>query len=805
MASLLRRKFVCFYCGCRSAQTRTPNVRRWKCVHCEAENFLDENGEIADPPAEDISSNVRYAQALARPTPSGFEIPDDSLFCPTCLKNQHLVSQALASYLPPPDAPDYAEYVKAESEYRQGLEERYPQVCKRCEPKVQERLRAAGYAAKTDHLRRMMDRTRGYGIQYRDASWGAPLITLGGIGWFLSLAGQILWDGLSLVGSTEESHGLRDPQILTSGSVCLQRVVRGSAAISDCTELLYSAAGLALILGFLSSWWNPVLKETLTRKGARAVGTAEFYQLQGLFLTVRCVIWWYLPSFASTVQRNKAAHLSLLVFATIINGVSFRSTYMDYTAPVKFQDSPGFSVSQTTQQKASGVGARGLENIHQQTVPSLTRNNGGMRPFSITDFAPPNMHPRPSVYQPPTPPPDNDDDEAMDWTPSQENKTLRPALSYRSSNPVSQQLQSFPYRDTHTANAVHGLRNPLNQPRFDKSSDSQSRVLYKTPKKNTMRESYDESPFATPYEPSLAAGSPDLSPISFAQPRFFPTTDREDLGLESLMANNFSLAETPREVRARQQQYEKSRKETQSKLDEIYSQWNGPAALFLLAISCMVWTSTPLPYLAAFRTQLRLAALCISALVILKSLLPALRKASDRSHSDIVILAFELIITIAFGVVLRQQAVTTALEDGIGSLEKPGIVLIAALVAQEARIFYSRTWGHPMDNGGLSPPPASQSAVTPDTVERPRPFSGGSMPSSRPDPKMGTGISSNGQHLPASSQRTARPRTKFQNENRTQGGFSSLSLGGNSRNEQEAAVNSLSLGQSQRRNRNGMW
>ena len=42
MAFLLRRKFVCFYCGSRSAQTRTPNVCRWKCEHCEAENFLDE-------------------------------------------------------------------------------------------------------------------------------------------------------------------------------------------------------------------------------------------------------------------------------------------------------------------------------------------------------------------------------------------------------------------------------------------------------------------------------------------------------------------------------------------------------------------------------------------------------------------------------------------------------------------------------------------------------------------------------------------------------------------------------------------
>ena len=230
------------------------------------------------------------------------------------------MSQALASYLPPPDAPDYAEYVKAEDAYLKGLEERYPQVCKRCEPRVQERIRAAGYAAKTDHLRRMMDRTRGYDIHYRRSSWGSPLVSLGGVAWFLSLAGQISCDGLSLFKSTEECPGLRDAQDSASGSMCLQQVMRGSGYISDCTELLHSAVGLALLLGVLSSWWNPVLQETLRRKGGRAAGTAEFYKLQGILLVVRCVTWRYLPGAELNEQMVKAAHLSLLVLTLIVSG-----------------------------------------------------------------------------------------------------------------------------------------------------------------------------------------------------------------------------------------------------------------------------------------------------------------------------------------------------------------------------------------------------------------------------------------------------------------------------------------------------
>ena len=228
------------------------------------------------------------------------------------------MSQALASYLPPPDAPDYAEYEKAEEEYLKGLEERYPQVCPRCEPKVQEKIKAAGYAAKTDHLRRMMDRTRGHGIQYGNASWISPLVTLGGVGWFLSQAGQFLWSGLSLLEPTEGQHGLRDEQNYATDSACLQQVMRGLGSVSDCTEVLYSAAGLALLLGILTSWWNPMLKETSKRRMVRAVGTAEFYQLQCMLFIIRCAIWWYLPGYDLSTHQITAVHMFLLVLVVTV-------------------------------------------------------------------------------------------------------------------------------------------------------------------------------------------------------------------------------------------------------------------------------------------------------------------------------------------------------------------------------------------------------------------------------------------------------------------------------------------------------
>lgn len=446
------------------------------------------------------------------------------------------------------------------------------------------------------------------------------------------------------------------------------------------------------------------------------------------------------------------------------------------------------------------MGTGGFACIPEQPNPSVTRNAGGTRPFSIMDLAPLNQQQRPPLYQPPTPPPDDDDDEAMDWTPSQENKVLRPAAMYRTFDALSQPPQSFPYRRNLPADAGsqgHSLHNPLHQPMFRQGSDTQIHGSFKTPKKYTIRDSYEETPFATPYEP--AVGSPELSPIKFAQPKFFPHTDHEDLGLEALMANNFSLAEEPREVRARQQ-YAKRKNRTQSKGSNIYAQWHGPVALFLLAISCMVWTGAPIPSLAAFRLHCGLAALCIATLVILKSLLPAVRKDSDRSLSDIMLLTFELITTILLGVALRQRAEMASSDDSMGPLETPGIILMGVLVAQEAWMMFSGT-----KTRRNSSPPVTQPAPAPNKLDRRQPITESGVSSTRQNPNFGFATGSAGQHPPALSQRTTRSRTKLENDNRASGGFSSLSLGGNARNEQALGMSSLNLGQTQRTERNGRW
>ena len=62
-----------------------------------------------------------------------------------------------------PDETSGPELAAAERKFwalRKDMENRYPQMCADCEPKVEKGLREASYTARTDHLRRMMDRTR---------------------------------------------------------------------------------------------------------------------------------------------------------------------------------------------------------------------------------------------------------------------------------------------------------------------------------------------------------------------------------------------------------------------------------------------------------------------------------------------------------------------------------------------------------------------------------------------------------------------------------------------------------------------
>lgn len=255
-----------------------------------------------------------------------FDGPDESLFCQTCLKNQHIVSESVASYFPSIDAPNYADYEKHFDKYREELEQRYPQSCEECEPRVVERIRAAGYAAKADHLRRTMQRTRGEDNLHNGSSWRSVLVFLGGAAWFASLAGQAMSNGMGLW-MPKEVDGLVDEKV-SPASDCLWQAMRGSELGPGCATLAKPVARVSIVLGLISLWWNPRLQKKLKTRGGRLVGTREYYKLQAFLLICRWAAWAYSTSMTGSdldSQITAGIHCSSLFLCALVS--YFRSVH----------------------------------------------------------------------------------------------------------------------------------------------------------------------------------------------------------------------------------------------------------------------------------------------------------------------------------------------------------------------------------------------------------------------------------------------------------------------------------------------
>lgn len=230
----------------------------------------------------------------------------------------------LASYLPPSTDANDADYESQYPRYRARLEEQYPQVCEDCVPRVTERIRATGYAAKTDHLRRMMERTREIRDQKSSGSWDWTNIPVmvGWLSWWSSLALQVVWNIIGAMVGTDDEDGLRAEATGATLPRCLRQYTQVRVVTSECATLAAPMAGLALSLGIVSIWWNNRLEEKWRRPGCRLVGLKDYYKLQLIVLMVRIGAWVSLKDGYDTdlsISALKAAHLFMLAFIAIVS------------------------------------------------------------------------------------------------------------------------------------------------------------------------------------------------------------------------------------------------------------------------------------------------------------------------------------------------------------------------------------------------------------------------------------------------------------------------------------------------------
>ncbi|OAA37632.1 hypothetical protein NOR_07009 [Metarhizium rileyi] len=328
MARFRGAKYLsCFYCGKRSGMKFDGTVRDFLCMHCDATNYLDENGEITDPPVatEREAAIVQYAAPQLAAT-----LKTGDIFCQTCVKNQHLFTKSLAQYFPDdPSDPDYPELERNYYRYRRSLEKRYPQVCNNCAESVEDGIRQAGYTAKTDHLRRMMNLSRGPRTRKRTRlDW---VNTLGKTLWRIGFVLQMVWHLVMFTQVLQQrDDGMYDPDERSVFATAVSFLKSAVSFLPTATKLIQ----WSLWTGVVAIWWNPHFVQMNRGFTRHLLGFTQWYSFQGLAIFFRFIFRSVADVNAQTAESGTAklgAHVAMAAVTTVVYVLAGRSIRVDTT------------------------------------------------------------------------------------------------------------------------------------------------------------------------------------------------------------------------------------------------------------------------------------------------------------------------------------------------------------------------------------------------------------------------------------------------------------------------------------------
>ncbi|KAK4133184.1 hypothetical protein BT67DRAFT_405203, partial [Trichocladium antarcticum] len=286
MPRLLRNRYLtCFYCGRKTSTRYDGRTRCFECPSCDATNYLDENGDITDPP---VATDREATPARQYAVPRTFSPPSSpattTTFCATCLKNQHLLSASLAQYLPDPDDPDYAEREKGLYRFRKNQERLYPQICADCEPRARRRLEQAAYTAKTDVLRRMIDRSASARKKVKTRGWLELVDAAGRWLWIAGFVLQLAWHVVvvqALLTKYSEWVGAGET------TVRLLRICGPLVGKLPSAEQLSRWSTVAALSG---AWWNPRFAQIFRGFTRHISGVPKWYIYQGMTIAIRVAL-----------------------------------------------------------------------------------------------------------------------------------------------------------------------------------------------------------------------------------------------------------------------------------------------------------------------------------------------------------------------------------------------------------------------------------------------------------------------------------------------------------------------------------
>ncbi|KAJ9138601.1 Integral inner nuclear membrane protein ima1 [Pleurostoma richardsiae] len=563
MAGLRRPRYlICFYCG-RRTSTRYDGQTRFECPNCEATNYLDERGEITDPPVATTtaqSTPPRYAVARTASPTSGD--PSNVIFCDTCLKNQHLFTTSLAQYLPEdPSDPDYDELERKYYKFRRGLEQRYPQVCAACEPKVLGRIQQAGYTAKADHLRRMIDRSR----KDRTHTTSPPLKLLNTLGsnlWTAGLISQLLSHFCTIIQLLLANVPVEDQ---LGPLYWLLRVTSPFVRLLPVADRIANWSILASVLGV---WWNPRFIQTVRGFTKHIVGLSNWYayQLMIAFIKIAFMRLVSLPSSQNArFETQVCAHAFMAFFMVFIYNLAQRSVRTDMTPLFAPSAKSTPKITRAVEREEQKTTMSDLLDEILQEPPTASSSAAGVSRLdedlpsfrSKSSFNPATAaisgNPFRAVAQPPSTDvqlsslnlSDNKPqeviryEEEMDWSPTQSRhrafntfgSSQRLGQSFGQA-PVDAKAGHFWYKvPPQPTTPAQRLFNPPSAPIIRTSPATTENLLFRgTKDKSHLQQKRDST-------------APEEKAVEFRGPSFFPNTSKNDprSSLSELFDQSFSL------------------------------------------------------------------------------------------------------------------------------------------------------------------------------------------------------------------------------------------------------------------------
>lgn len=147
-----------------------------------------------------------------------------------------------------------------------------------------------------------MERTKSGGtFSRRTGGWRGAVISLGGLGYFVTGALQCLWHAseaaklsyqLESIHMTESLGADKKRQSIQPWfQVYVQVSTATQRMLLDCQKWSSSWMPWALTLAFLTLWWNPRIRTRYLGNGGRMVGLGDYYVLRIISLAVRVGAW----------------------------------------------------------------------------------------------------------------------------------------------------------------------------------------------------------------------------------------------------------------------------------------------------------------------------------------------------------------------------------------------------------------------------------------------------------------------------------------------------------------------------------